>query len=236
MRNIHFAFYLDSDTAIAIAREMVEQLDLSKDDVAVISELIDKLIAKLVPQWKSSFENCSSEANGSFGFSYVLQTSGNSGTADDPAKAVVEHHVLPILADVEDEDNQESTVSDISVEYGVSMALDACNDSALESNCLSLDECYKGLNGYGFNSEYEDYDEKSYEANARESGMSKTFGLSSRCSLSLADEDQDSELKLELASIDTQYHQRLIELLRMREEAIENAKRRWMAKKKISVI
>ncbi|KAG2676972.1 hypothetical protein I3760_12G076300 [Carya illinoinensis] len=235
VRNIHFAFYLDSDTAIAIAEEMVEQLDLSKDDVAVISELIDNLITKLVPRWKSSFENCSSEAHGSFGFSHVLQTGGNSGTAEDPAEALVEHHVLPILADVEYEDNQESTVSDISVEYGVSMALDACNDSALESKYFSLDECYKGLNGYGFNSEYGVYGEKSYEVNVGESGMLKTFGLSSICSLSLADKDQDSELKLELATIDTQYHQRLIELLRMREEAIENAKRRWMAKKEISV-
>ncbi|XP_035550013.1 probable serine/threonine-protein kinase WNK10 isoform X2 [Juglans regia] len=235
VRNIHFAFYLDSDTAIAIAEEMVEQLDLSKDDVAIISELIDNLITKLVPRWKSSFENCSSEAHGSFGFSHVLQTGGNSGTAEDPAEAVVEHHVLPISADVEYEDNQESTVSDISVEYGVSMALDACNDSVLESNYFSLDEYHKGLNGYGFNLEYEVYDEKSYEANMGESGMSKTLGLSSICSLSLADEDQDSELKLELASIDTQYHQRLIELLRMREEAIENAKRKWMAKKKTSV-
>jgi WNK lysine deficient protein kinase len=59
LRNIHFAFYLDSDTAISIAEEMVEQLDLSKEDVAVIAELIDNLLAELVPRWKSLFENCS---------------------------------------------------------------------------------------------------------------------------------------------------------------------------------
>lgn len=245
---------------MSIAEEMVEHLNLSIEDVVVISELIDSLIIKLVPTWKPSSGNCSSEANSSFGDSPILQIGGNSGSLKAPVEAVPKHNVLPQLAVVEDEDNQESTVSDISAEYGASMASDACHDDALESDYYSLDEGSKALNGYGFNSEAGVYDhggqnEKTYEDIVGESdminqpaknsatsyvdscsGMSKNFSLSSICSLSLADKDQYGELKLELDAIDTQYHQRLIELLRMREEAIENAKRRWISKKKISVV
>ncbi|CBI34567.3 unnamed protein product, partial [Vitis vinifera] len=56
-KNIHFAFYLDSDTALSIAGEMVEQLDLYNEDVAVIAELIDVMISELVPTWKPAFES-----------------------------------------------------------------------------------------------------------------------------------------------------------------------------------
>jgi len=252
VRNIHFAFYLDSDTATAIAQEMVEQLDLSKEDVAVIRELIDNLINQLASSLKSFFENHSYEKNGSFGV--------DSGSVDTLVKSVVEHPGFPQLADVEDEDNQGSTISDISAEYSVPMASDACNGNALESDYFSHDDCYKALNEYGFNSEYEVYDhgghnEKSYEANSSESVMinepaknsassfdlscsvmSKNFNLSNICSLSLAGKGQYDDLKLELDAIDSQYHQQFIELFRMREEAIENARKRWISKKKVSVL
>lgn len=256
MRNIHFAFYLDSDTTISIAEEMVEQLDLSKEDVAVIAELIDNLIAKLGPRQKSLFENCSYEANCSVGNSRALQIGGNLGA---PAKAVIEHHahVLSQMVDVEDEDNQESTFSDISAEYGFSVASDASNDNALESDYSSLDECYKGSNGYGCYGAYDHggHTEKSDEANVGESiminepaensgtsfinscsGMSDNFGLPSIWSLSPAEKNQNDELKLELDAIDTKYHHCFVELSRLRDYAMENAKKRWMMKKKISVI
>jgi WNK lysine deficient protein kinase len=239
VRNIHFAVYLDSDTAISIAEEMVEQLDLSKEDVAVIAELIDNLIAKLVPRWKSLFENRSYEANCSVGNSPALQIGGNLGLVEALAKAVIEHHVLPQMAGVEDEDDQESTFSDISAEYGASMASDAVNDNALESDCSSLDECYKGSNGYGAY-DHGGHTEKSDEANVGESILinepAENSGLSSVCSLSLAEKKQHDELKLELDAINTQYHQCFVELLRMKEYAMENAKKRWMMKKKVSVI
>ncbi|XP_062168994.1 serine/threonine-protein kinase WNK8-like isoform X2 [Alnus glutinosa] len=239
VRNIHFAVYLDSDTAISIAEEMVEQLDLSKEDVAVIAELIDNLIAKLVPRWKSLVENRSYEANCSVGNSPALHIGGNLGLVEALAKAVIEHHVLAQMAGVEDEDDQESTFSDISAEYGASMASDAVNDNALESDCSSLDECYKGSNGYGAY-DHGGHTEKSDEANVGESILinepAENSGLSSVCSLSLAEKKQHDELKLELDAINTQYHQCFVELLRMKEYAMENAKKRWMMKKKVSVI
>ncbi|XVF72990.1 hypothetical protein PTKIN_Ptkin12aG0165400 [Pterospermum kingtungense] len=54
VRNIHFLFYLDSDTALSVAAEMVEQLELTDHDVAFIAKFIDYLIMKLLPGWKPS--------------------------------------------------------------------------------------------------------------------------------------------------------------------------------------
>ncbi|MED6197148.1 hypothetical protein PIB30_054021 [Stylosanthes scabra] len=54
VRNIHFLFYLETDTAVSVASEMVENLELSDHDVAFIAELIDYLIMKLLPQCKPS--------------------------------------------------------------------------------------------------------------------------------------------------------------------------------------
>jgi WNK lysine deficient protein kinase len=256
VRNIHFAFYLDSDTTISIAEEMVEQLDLSKEDVTVIAELIDNLIAKVGPRQKSLFENASYEANCSVGNPPALQIGGNLGA---PANSVIEHHahVLSQMADVEDEYNQESAFSDISAEYGFSIASDASNDNALESDYSSLDECYKGSDGYGCYGAYDHggHTEKSDEANVGESvminepaensetsiinscsGMSNNFGLPGIWSLSPAEKNQNDKLKLELDAIDMQYHQCFVELSRLREYAMENAKKRWMMKKKISDI
>lgn len=51
-------------------------------------------------------------------------------------------------------------------------------------------------------------------------------------SIALPDKDQ---LKVELESIDSQYQQCCHELLRMREEAMENAKKRWLTNNRMSV-
>ncbi|KAL5555699.1 hypothetical protein UlMin_037935 [Ulmus minor] len=51
-RNIHFLFYLDTDTALLVSSEMVEQLGLSDQTVELIAELIDLLLMNLVPKWK----------------------------------------------------------------------------------------------------------------------------------------------------------------------------------------
>ncbi|XP_028767588.1 probable serine/threonine-protein kinase WNK4 isoform X2 [Neltuma alba] len=53
-KNILFLFYLDSDTALSVASEMGEQLELANHDVVFIAELIDYLIMRLMPEWKTS--------------------------------------------------------------------------------------------------------------------------------------------------------------------------------------
>lgn len=50
-RNIHFPFDIEVDTAIAVASEMVEELDLTDQDVSVIAAMIDDEIRSHIPGW-----------------------------------------------------------------------------------------------------------------------------------------------------------------------------------------
>lgn len=53
IRNIHFPFDIDADTAIAVASEMVEELELTDQDVTTIAEMIDLEIRYLIPDWNA---------------------------------------------------------------------------------------------------------------------------------------------------------------------------------------
>lgn len=52
IRNIHFPFDVEGDTAMSVASEMVAELDLSDQDVTTIAEMIDAEILALVPEWQ----------------------------------------------------------------------------------------------------------------------------------------------------------------------------------------
>ncbi|XP_027123049.1 probable serine/threonine-protein kinase WNK3 isoform X1 [Coffea arabica] len=59
IRNIHFPFNIEVDTAAAVASEMVEELDLTDQDVSAIAEMIDVEIRSYIPDWAPQ-ENSSS--------------------------------------------------------------------------------------------------------------------------------------------------------------------------------
>lgn len=236
---------------------MVEQLDLSNEDVSVIAELIDNLFMKLVPSWKPSFETSSNEAMNSYGDSLVslndessLKSSWNSRTVQAPSKAIDAQ--LPVHAPlyVEDQENQGSVSSDISAEFGFTTVSSDAGNVKANSDDYILYECDKGSDGYSWDSEFKG---KNYEADFGESimmsesqeksalaylncGIPKNFSLPSICSLSLADKNEINELKLELDAIDSQYHHCFRELLRLREEAIESVKKKWITRKKIAAV
>ena len=52
VRNIYFPFDIETDTALSVAAEMVEELDITDQDVTKIADMIDGEIATLVPEWK----------------------------------------------------------------------------------------------------------------------------------------------------------------------------------------
>ncbi|KAL5750613.1 hypothetical protein ACOSP7_025216 [Xanthoceras sorbifolium] len=52
IRNIHFPFDIGADTAIAVASEMVEELDLTDQDVSTIAAMIDSEIHSHIPDWE----------------------------------------------------------------------------------------------------------------------------------------------------------------------------------------
>lgn len=100
VRNIHFQFYLDSDTALAVAGEMVEQLELSDYDVVFIADFIDFLIMKLVPGWKPSTDCTSSDTMPAWkDYDKNLLSSGFSWNSlpSSPTEMAVEKSVLSEL-------------------------------------------------------------------------------------------------------------------------------------------
>ncbi|KAH7388338.1 hypothetical protein KP509_16G070900 [Ceratopteris richardii] len=52
IRVIHFPFDVEADTAMCVASEMVEELDLEDQDVTKIAEMIDAAVLMMVPEWK----------------------------------------------------------------------------------------------------------------------------------------------------------------------------------------
>lgn len=89
-KNIEFEFHLDSDTASEIAQEMVEQqLDLSNEEVSVISYLVDDTIMELVPTWKPK----SKGANSSFeGHNLLEHDSGDSSLCSLPQFSLLDKY------------------------------------------------------------------------------------------------------------------------------------------------
>ncbi|KAF5946070.1 hypothetical protein HYC85_016298 [Camellia sinensis] len=51
IRNIHFLFDIETDTALSVATEMVAELDITDQDVTKIADMIDGEITSLVPEW-----------------------------------------------------------------------------------------------------------------------------------------------------------------------------------------
>ncbi|XVF22338.1 hypothetical protein REPUB_Repub12eG0163800 [Reevesia pubescens] len=280
VRNIHFLFYLDSDTALSVAAEMVEQLELTDHDVLFIAEFIDFLIMKLLPGWRPFSDNSS---NGTASPCCEFSVSGNCKTsmACPWDSFLTSDHALVVAKDtvsglntslrggfiqnqdgsnneyhssLEDQESQASVVSCILVEE--TSTKNAESSEAADSNINGI-----GKDLVGYNSEQDLQDTYHDECNSRRDDSSteeclpvnalvKTSGFSSpylsrelyimslpsSCSsLSTVEKDLDAELKLELDAIEAQYQHWFHELSRMREEAVEATKRRWMAKKKLAV-
>ncbi|CAA7028375.1 unnamed protein product [Microthlaspi erraticum] len=185
---VHFAFYLDSDTATAIAEEMVEQLDLTSQEVVVIANMIDDLILQLLsdqnqtsspshPNHQNSREDHHEAAN------QQTANSKDEGTAGESMKSGISaDYYLPFSSNG-------------------SAAMEAGREG--ESMSSFLDSC---------------------------SMMSTLY------SLSISDHDYPQGLKTELNLIESQFNQSLQDLLKLKEDAMENAKRKWIKKKQKGVI
>ncbi|KAI3512877.1 hypothetical protein L1887_20199 [Cichorium endivia] len=67
VRNIHFPFDIEADTPTAVAREMVEELDLTDQDVSVIAEMIEAEIRSCFPDWElNEYSNDGNEVDPQF--------------------------------------------------------------------------------------------------------------------------------------------------------------------------
>ncbi|KAK4746450.1 hypothetical protein SAY87_012762 [Trapa incisa] len=257
--NIHFLFYLDSDTALSVASEMAVQLELVRHDVIFISEFIDFMIVKLLPGWKPS--DCLSDGAlippvgvdkiAMVSPSDSMVTSGpaellvkqvtlesfhsnSSGTGDslDCAVYQTEGYLSPAPINPGRLDSQQYAVSEIVIEdsstkheksaefvdFPMNGSLHTSSGTSIGAgNCIPVDEHLMNA-GLSLN-------------DVEGQIMSLTTSCSS---LSLANKDIDTELKVELDTIEAQYQHWFVELSRMREGALEATKRRWMSKKKLA--
>ncbi|KAL2345928.1 hypothetical protein Fmac_007213 [Flemingia macrophylla] len=289
VRNIHFLFYLETDTAVSVASEMVENLELENNDVAFIVELIDYLIMKLVPGWKPSFDYSSSGGSSQCGGSptqedsqgliscpwgpvianvpseLVLDQDNSSGfnatqregfattakgyifNAVDKA-TLEDNQNFSSLSSLEDRYSEESTASNIAIEDTCmknNMYLDYDVDGSLKELSWTTSELELGdmyFEGYKQHTtdcnaeeriEINEFSKNSHFITPSFCETSNLTSLTSNCtSLSLADNEIDLELKFELDAIESQYQHWFQELSRLKLEAVEATKRRWIAKKK----
>lgn len=215
MRNIHFQFYLDTDTALAVAAEMVEQLDLADHDVIFIAEFIDYLILRILPDWKPSSDYFRSNLYGH----------------PNPSISVTSS---PYFAMTRNKSSLGSSNSDFLGDLSsLKNALGSgCTLSEMEfQDQQHYDECRTNETGSVISAGWPSMDRltDNSESNFSDQKGSETGSFTSCCSsMNLLERDPDGDLKLELDAIEAQYRQWLQELTRMRREAVETARRRWM--------
>ncbi|TYI67101.1 hypothetical protein E1A91_D09G275200v1 [Gossypium mustelinum] len=75
VRNIHFPFDIEADTAIAVASEMVEELDLTDQDVLTIATMIESKIQSHIPDWIS--RESASNSTGEIAYSDISESKGD---------------------------------------------------------------------------------------------------------------------------------------------------------------
>lgn len=221
VRNIHFHFYLDSDTALAVAKEMVEQLELSDYDVVFIANFIDFLIMKLIPGWKPPIGTSSGTVISCKDYQKVQHSFGYpwNSLPSSPTEAIgVEQSGLsqlnfsdcsaefPFIEDNQYKKMDESLHTEYNSVCSRTNGEDKCSQGSMMSVLMA--GSYKSLSSYAT-----DIDSGSVE---------------SPC----GDEKYQDGLKAELEMIDAQYKRGFNELLRKREEALEGARKKWMMKKR----
>ncbi|CAN6447322.1 unnamed protein product [Victoria cruziana] len=91
VRNIHFPFDIEADTAISVASEMVTELDLTDQDVTTIAEMIDQEIQAHVPGWLpgESFEDAPS------GDQETVPQNYEADTVEEPCPLLGESNCQP---------------------------------------------------------------------------------------------------------------------------------------------
>ncbi|KAL6513649.1 hypothetical protein OROGR_021135 [Orobanche gracilis] len=208
VRNIHFVFYLNSDTASAVAAEMVEQLELSDHDVAFIADFIDDLITRIYPGWMPSSDFRSGSASGLTFMTDQWETplSGN----------MLSHGSNEIFKCSSGEG------SDSEVEFR-DYYYDQCGIHAIERENVNRPPL-----------PLDDQLAENPELVLSDIDMaSKVGSFKTSCStLSTMRKEPEVELKIELDAIETLYQQWFQELARVKQEAIDATKRRWLSKNK----
>lgn len=223
MRNVHFTFYLDSDTSLGVAGEMVEQLELGDYHVPFLSEFIDYLLICLVPDWRpltdesANGDNTSTVENGSTlenEFTLENELNRSDGLPDTNRLSLNSTLINALRAVCEEEVKSASDGSSTSVkpDSGGSPKSNSGGHTHIENfNCETgessapLDRCHIA---------------------AEAVGKKPLNGFTLQC----LNEDDEEGLQSEIYDIKEHYRHLFEELNRMQEVALTNARKRWMRK------
>ena len=235
-RNIHFLFYLDSDTAMSVAAEMVEQLELADCDVTFIADFIDLLIVNLVPGWRP-----------------VDDAAANSYRQSESELAIASHShqdisdLVPDYASVDGMHHKDVSASSNGYVDSVSSATNPGSEGSDQSVIsVQLAESSKSVSDYGAEN-YGSMDCGGYKEGINKLDFSHVLGDESRSIFhidqaspclelasngsSISTADNQDVLNGELVLIEAQYKHLVDELTRMREEAMEGARKKWLPDK-----
>ncbi|XP_021757732.1 serine/threonine-protein kinase WNK8-like isoform X2 [Chenopodium quinoa] len=140
LKNIHFIFNLQKDTIISIVHEMVEEIeDLSREDLVPVVQLMEQLIAELVPHSRQPSNFSLTDLTSS------LEELSGSSSALDSLKYLSKSGMLKVSTEVtgngEGRGAGESLVSGISVDeqYSMICSHDPGLNSCKHSNSIAFD-------------------------------------------------------------------------------------------------
>lgn len=215
VQNVQFEFFLNADTASSIAAEMVEALDLMSVDVDLIAEMINTLIGQLVPCLGSSsgiligqrsLDEEATRVHGKEGTErgFYSEVTGIANNGAPLSVRASPQHFNPSTSNAMPNNNF------LQADYAVEKHRRSIERSLTRESVKSPATSFEG------------------------SWITASSDMSSSVSsLSLTDKENElsNDLKLELTEIYMQYQQRCRELLKIRETAVENVKRKWIMKR-----
>ncbi|CAA6668459.1 unnamed protein product [Spirodela intermedia] len=253
--HVHFLFYLDSDTPLSVASEMVDQIELVDQDVKCIAQLIDTLLINLIPGWKpcvpthllarlnchaEAKHRCSSSYSSMISFQNIFET--NASLADSTGQLHGNDASTRIHDDIAHLDFE-------------SLSINCTHERASAASLFSTmsterdDKCPVSC-GFTSPGDYHCHGPAVKQGMDKVNTVDKEHGRnvlynipSSRLQIgdpsTVVDKDHvdidanDHELRLELESIESQYKQALEDMCKKKQQAIEAAKRRAAHRKQL---
>ncbi|XP_045823895.1 probable serine/threonine-protein kinase WNK6 isoform X1 [Trifolium pratense] len=229
-RNIHFIFFLASDTAVSVSKEMVEQPELADQNVIFIAELIDLLLMKLVPKWKPcvAIDHLVS-ANGKWTSANQLCVSELAKNKGSPKHSTGDASPSTSFGRSAAKKNFDNM--DLCSEMSHASATSDINDKFSMVSFMSAQSRFDGGSQNSFASEI--WGSSSYRSKCLDTRSNSMASFSSYPISVSSMPELDDELRVELEMIEQKFQEAIRDLSRKRCQAIEEIKKK-MSEKMVS--
>ncbi|BAT73283.1 serine/threonine-protein kinase [Vigna angularis] len=245
-RNIHFVFYLDSDTAVSVSSEMVEQLELADQNVKFIAELIDLLLMNLIADWKPcvAIDHLVSPSNkqtlvSQQGELELAKCTGSSKDSTEDLGPSTSSAILATKGNLDNMDIDGALSDECSGLQKATKADDLCSEKSYASATTDFND--NKFSTVSFMSTKSEFDGGSQSSPTSEIGASydrkskflDMKGFSNILNIACSSSEAEGELKLELQMIEQKYQEAMNDLSQRRYQAILDIRRR-MSQKMVS--